>query len=171
MSDTGCFCKNRNRKMESAAIISSCKHYRYSLTRKWSNEPSVLFVMLNPSWADAVDNDRTVNRCIAFAKSWGFGSIAVGNLFAFRTPSPAEMMATNDPIGDENDDWLSRLQTSADLTVAAWGNGGLFRGRGRAVSRLLIKPHALRITKLGEPSHPLYIRSDTQPSVWDVAVD
>ena len=156
--------------MECDANISSCGQYRYSLTRKWSDGPIALFIMLNPSTADAVENDRTINRCIKFAKSWSFGSLVVGNLFAFRTPFPAEMMTAEDPIGDENDDWLAHLQTTADLTVAAWGNGGLFRGRGQAVSRLLNKPHALRITKLGEPSHPLYIRSDTQPRIWDVAI-
>ena len=154
--------------MEFSAEISPCGLYRYSLTRKWSHGPSVVFIMLNPSWADAIEDDATIRRCISFAKSWGFGSLAVGNLFAFRTPSPTLMMAEDNPIGDDNDRWLRKLQGSADLILAAWGNGGTFKGRGKAVASVLNNPHVLRLTKIGQPGHPLYVRSDTQPSQWAV---
>ena len=154
--------------MERSAEISSCRQFRYALERKWAEGSRVLFIMLNPSTADETEDDRTIGRCISFAKSWGFGSLAVGNLFAYRTSSPTLLMEAANPIGDENDRWLQKSQESADLTLAAWGNNGKFGNRGSIVARLLIKPHMLRLTKLGQPSHPLYIRSDTQPIPWNV---
>ena len=65
------------------AIISDCGKYRYQLWRKWDPSlPVVLFIMLNPSQADASEDDPTIRRCINYAKSWGYGGIYVGNLFA-----------------------------------------------------------------------------------------
>ena len=153
--------------MENDAELSPCGQYRYALTRQWAEGPRVLFVMLNPSRADAVEDDPTIGRCVGFAKSWGFGSLAVGNLFAFRTPSPALLVQAHDPIGADNEHWLDKLQRAADLTVAAWGNHGSFRGRGKAVARTLSSPHILRLNKTGEPAHPLYIPADTRPIRWN----
>jgi hypothetical protein len=152
--------------METYAELSACRKYRYALTRRWGDGPQVLFVMLNPSTADEVDDDPTIGRCIGFAKSWGFGSLAVGNLFAFRTPSPSLLLQTTDPVGVDNDHWLGKLQASAELTVAAWGNHGSFHGRGKAVARTLASPHVLRLNGTGEPAHPLYIPADTRPMPW-----
>lgn len=152
--------------MESHAELSPCRQYRYALKRRWAEGPEVLFLMLNPSTADETEDDPTIGRCINFAKSWGFGSLVVGNLFAFRTPSPASLMDAADPVGADNDHWLEKLQRSAELTLAAWGNHGRFRDRSMAVARTLVAPHVLRLNKTGEPAHPLYIRSDTRPVAW-----
>jgi hypothetical protein len=43
--------------LERDAVISNCGRYRYLLRRTWdAGRPRILFVMLNPSTADA-DND------------------------------------------------------------------------------------------------------------------
>ena len=47
--------------------------------------------MLNPSTADATCNDRTIEKCIRYAKSWGYGGIEVCNLFAWRAKNPSQM--------------------------------------------------------------------------------
>ena len=45
------------------AYISDCKKYRYILSRGWANwQSSCLFIMLNPSTADANIDDPTIKR-------------------------------------------------------------------------------------------------------------
>ncbi|MDE2561486.1 MAG: DUF1643 domain-containing protein [Sphingomonadales bacterium] len=153
--------------MEGGATFSPCGRYRYELIRRWQPGPSVLFVMLNPSRADAESDDPTIRRCSGFARRWGFGALTVANLFAFRTPSPIELKAAPDPVGADNDSTLQRLSRQADLTIAAWGNHGRFGGRSGQVAPWLAAPHCLQVTALGEPAHPLYLRSDCQPFQWE----
>ena len=90
--------------------------YRYSLWREWdARAPAVAFVMLNPSTADAARDDPTIRRCASFARSWGYGSLEVVNLFAYRASEPKRLRQTPDPIGPANDDYLvdaaDRVQT------------------------------------------------------------
>jgi len=149
-----------------AAVLSPDDQYRYFLSRRVaSGGPVVLFIGLNPSTADAVVDDPTIRRCIAFARSWGASAMWMANLFAFRSTSPKGLRIAADPIGPDNDEWIQRAVSAADLVVAAWGNhGGLF-DRANVVlekhgSRLL----ALRLTKTGMPGHPLYVRGDARPA-------
>lgn len=59
--------------MKMSAAISPDGLYRYSLTRVWSDRlPRISFIMLNPSTADAIENDPTINCCINFADNWGY---------------------------------------------------------------------------------------------------
>ncbi|BBA36813.1 uncharacterized protein sS8_4890 [Methylocaldum marinum] len=153
--------------MEKSADLSGCGRYRYALRRRWSGGDQVLFVMLNPSTADAEKDDPTIRRCIAFAQEWDFGALAVGNLFAFRTPSPRGLRAAADPVGPHNDRELVRLQAESKLVVAAWGNYGGFLQRDAAVRALLSGLHILGLTKQDQPRHPLYVPAETQPRAWD----
>lgn len=122
--------------------------------------------MLNPSTADETENDPTIRRCIGFARSWGFGGLAVGNLFAFRTPSPVMLRSAPEPVGKNNDDWLLQIRVESDLAVAAWGNHGRFLGRSDDIRASIPMLHVLGITKLGEPRHPLYLSTQTEPVRW-----
>src|SRR5438309_1272265 len=82
-----------------AALFDPTGRYRYTLTRVWDPalEP-VVFVMLNPSTADASRDDPTIRRCINLARAWGFGSMHALNLFAFRATRPADLRAAPDPV-------------------------------------------------------------------------
>jgi hypothetical protein len=149
--------------MQSAAIISPCHRYRFALWRRWDCGPQVLFVLLNPSTADETLDDPTIRRCLKFAQSWGYASLAVGNLFALRSTSPAKLSACRDPVGPDNDRWLLRLHDESTLTIAAWGNHGRFLGRSLAAWSLLPGMQILELTRRGEPRHPLYARSNLVP--------
>jgi hypothetical protein len=144
------------------ATISACRGYRYRLWRRWGHGPTCIFVMLNPSTADATQDDPTIRRVTRFARREGCGSIAVVNLFAFRASSPAVMKAATDPIGPENDEHLVRtLQNATGPVIAAWGLHGSFRERDRAVRLLTnVQFSCLGRTKGGAPRHPLYVRAD-----------
>ena len=150
---------------QSGAEFSACGRYRYKLWRVWDvGLPPVMFIMLNPSTADATNDDPTIRRCIGFARDWGYGSVRVGNLFAWRTPYPSALRVALDPVGRENDGALLELANGAALVVAAWGIHGAWSGRGQIVrKRFSHRLHALGMTKSGEPAHPLRLRRTSRP--------
>src|ERR1019366_833740 len=87
--------------------------YRYSLWRRvGESRRRVLFVMLNPSTADAIVDDPTIRRCMGFARTWGFGELEVCNLFAYRSPCPSALLRAADPVGPSNDRALRRLRNA-----------------------------------------------------------
>lgn len=126
-----------------------------------------MFVGLNPSTADEVDDDNTVRRCIGYARAWGYNSLIMTNIFAFRATYPKDMKAAHDPVGPENDKWLISCSNEAALVVAAWGNNGAYLGRSRQVVEMMaeagVQLMCLRITKAGEPEHPLYLPGKLRP--------
>lgn len=88
-----------------SASLSGCGTFRYDLGRVWDpgNPRRVLWVMLNPSTADADVDDPAIRRCVAFSKREGAGGLTVTNLFAFRASNPAALVDASDPVGPEND--------------------------------------------------------------------
>lgn len=155
---------------DSWATISKDGKYRYLLGRRVSDSPSrLLFIMLNPSTADATRNDPTIRRCMGFAQQWGFGLLQVANLFAYRTASPAELRSASDPVGADNQATLHSAMQDACLTVLAWGNHGAYMNRSAAVVDLALSatlPHHLGMTMKGQPKHPLYLPKTTTPTAW-----
>jgi hypothetical protein len=156
------------------ATISSCETYRYQLWREWdASLPRVLFIMLNPSTADAARDDPTIRKCIAYARAWGHGSLEVVNLFAVRSTSPALIYTHADPIGRSNDPLILESAYRSQLIVAAWGTHGEHRARDRHVGALLslhgFKLHCLKVTDKGLPNHPLYLKGDLRPMPFVVA--
>lgn len=66
--------------------------FRFRLSRNWeAQNQHIVFIGVNPSKATHLINDNTVLRCIDFAKRWGFGSMAMLNLFPFRSTDPEAM--------------------------------------------------------------------------------
>jgi hypothetical protein len=150
----------------SEAVFSEDRAYRYQLSRTWGDESRpVVWIMLNPSTADAMADDPTVRRCAGFAKAWGFASLRVVNLFALRSTDPRGL-ACADPVGPANDGFILLAAQAGALVIAAWGTHGHLRGRGAQVTRMLgeadISLDCLGVTKDGHPRHPLYVRADAE---------
>jgi len=138
--------------------------YRYSLWRLWDETlPQILFIGLNPSTANATKDDRTVSRCVNLAKQWGYGGISIGNLFAYQSENPEEMMNHSEPIGPENDKWLKRLADDSDLIVAMWGDGGLHMNRAETVLRMFPDLYCIATTQAGQPRHPRGALTPSKP--------
>jgi len=156
------------RVVRGTALFSACRTWRYTLVREWDGgSGTVLWLMLNPSTADAVRVDPTVRRAVTFAMRWGKARALIGNVFALRATSPEHLYSHTDPVGPDNDAHLAAMAAQADLIVLAWGNHALHGGRCRRIAELML-PHAakcvlLATTKSGMPGHPLYIAGDTQP--------
>lgn len=159
--------------LESDAVFSPCRTWRYSLTRSWVKREQglerkrLVVIGLNPSTADETQDDPTIRRCIGFAKSWGFDGLLMVNLFAFRSTDPRGLPAERDrAIGPENDHYLSAI-TKCRQTLCAWGAHGELHGRAKEVFLKLANAGRallhLGVTKAGHPSHPLYIPASRKP--------
>ncbi len=131
--------------------------YRYRLLRRWSRGGRVLWVMLNPSTADAQRDDPTIRRCIGFSRAWGFGGMEVVNLYALRATDPAVLRGHPDPVGRDNDAHIRAGPRSAAMVVAAWGASCTDEARiVRVLAMLGEKVWCLGLTRGGMPRHPLY---------------
>lgn len=68
------------------------KCYRYTLRRIWDPaRPLLMWLMMNPSVATELGDDRTVAKCQRYARAWGYGGILVGNTFAYRCTDQARL--------------------------------------------------------------------------------
>lgn len=148
-----------------SATISGCGKYRYALYRMWDeNRPPIVFCMLNPSTADAEQDDPTVRRCIGFAKREGHGLLVVVNLYALRATNPKRLREATDPVGPENDAAIAEACTDRRV-VLAWGAHRFARTRAASVAIRIgrVAAEVLRIgppTDDGSPRHPLYLHAD-----------
>lgn len=149
------------------AILSADRKYRYILSRTWDEtKPTVLFIGLNPSTADEEIDDPTIRKCINYAKSWGYGKILMANLFALRSTDPNNLKHELDPVGSENNTYILKSASKADLVIACWGNPGRLFNRDKEVISLIPNLHCLKRNKNGSPHHPLYLSKDIKPSSY-----
>ena len=164
------------------AEISDCGLYRWWLRRSWTlmnerNEHVVgkgvcCFVMLNPSTADDTQDDPTIRRCINFAISWGFDALSVRNLFPWRATDPRELFRAETVTGANRGDCELLTALTADIVIAAWGGDVPFRRDVWAIEKFRKvapdKPiYCLGTTKHGHPRHPLYVKAETQPILFE----
>lgn len=155
----------------SGAKFSECMLYRYQLWRQWdASKGFAVFVMLNPSTADEVDNDPTVERCQRRAVQMGYGGLRVANIFAYRSTDPFALYELEDPVGPENDAAILGATEGAGIVICAWGKHGNYRGRGQQVREMLaragVRPHYLQLNQDGTPKHPLYVGYGVMPQAF-----
>ncbi len=105
---------------------------------------------------------------MGFASGWGYGSVTVVNLFAYRTPYPDALKQAADPVGPRNNHWIRKTCATSELVVAAWGNDGRYLDRFRWLTRQVLPLHCLGVTKTGHPRHPLYVPKRTRPVLLPV---
>lgn len=148
------------------AILDATQRYRYRL---WRTLPGIegngrlLYVMLNPSTADAYRDDHTLTRCRYFAARHHFARLDVVNLYAYRATKPHDLALADDPIGPRNDEHILEAADEADLVIVATGELRRPTGvaaRYRHVLDLLAAVHpgrpllCLGRTEDGSPRHP-----------------
>lgn len=154
-----------------SAVLSDCGAYRYLLERRWdSGYGTVGFIMLNPSTADSYEDDATIRRCVGFAKGWGYRSVAVVNLMAYRATKPGDV--PKDPAaaaGTGRDYYLQHFALVCDQIICAWGaklpsfidqdyiNRTLLLAVGSSRHHFF----CLGTTKNGQPKHPVRLAKNT----------
>jgi len=147
--------------MRKIADISPCGTYRYKLGRIWDESlPTLNWIMLNPSIADAIIDDPTIRRVIRFSQDNGYGRAIVCNLFALRATNPDELKKHPNPRGNGNDTVI--LGLSGDI-VCAWGSNKFAERQAKHIIRILDRPLlCLGTTNSGSPKHPLYVSASTR---------
>jgi hypothetical protein len=122
------------------------------------------FLLLNPSTADHKVDDMTIRRCMRFAERDGFNAIQVVNLFAYRCTRQQDLAKVDDPVGPENDGYITAACRESTRMVVAWGSTFSARNRVEFVERLLagVPLWCLGINHDGSPKHPLYVPGNTR---------
>ena len=160
-----------------AVMFSDCEKYRYLLVITWDPDlPRINFIGLNPSTADEMKDDRTITRIKGFSKFWGYGTVMMTNLFAYRATQPEVMMSYPDPIGENiiadvphawgsnrNDYVLLEAREQCEMAVACWGNHGAYLCRAARVKQFVKNLQCFRLTKAKQPEHPLYLKAYLTP--------
>lgn len=152
------------------------QQYRYTLTRVWSPGPLALWILANPSTADASEDDHTATKAMGFSRRWGFGGYVFTNLGAWRSTDPKQMLAARktgaDVVGPKNDEVIRYLAYNLRWVVCAWGDclGPWGTKRGQEVRATLagmgIVPCHLGLTSAGNPKHPLKLAYTTKLEQW-----
>ncbi len=165
----------------SFCLFSKCRSYRWILKRELlSGRKTVVFIGLNPSKANSLNNDRTLIRIINFCSKWNYKNIYVINLFGLISKSPSHLSKNLDPVGKNNnlitlkalEFWRENI--NCDLWLG-WGDKGNLYRRDREVLKLIKSfsnsnskenNHFKRIlslgfSKKGSPRHPLYMPNES----------
>ncbi len=149
------------------AVFSDDKQYRYRLERTFDEDLlKVAFVGVNPSIADDLEDDKTITKCINYAKSWGYGGIVMVNLFAYVSTDPSALKNIENPVGIDNDKHLKDVFNSPGTIgkiICCWGENGKLLGRDQEVLKMIDEPYCLKINADDSPAHPLYLSSDLEP--------
>lgn len=161
-----------------SAVLSVCGAYRYRLERDVAMDgPVYAFFGINPSTADASENDATVRKWIGFTKRWGASRFIVGNVFGFRATDVGNLAYCPDPWGEDNYFHVDQIMAQADILVPCWGSriklpkklqpqldhfAARFDGYGKPVM-------IFGRTASGDPKHPLMLGYDTPLTPWRLA--
>lgn len=159
-----------------SAIISPCGRYRYRLERDGPGVGQTTVIMVNPSTADATQDDATIRKLKGFGERYQWGTIVVGNLFAYRATDVRELGKVDDPVGAfANDMHLLDMLREADRFVVAWGpvakQPRALRDRYLRVLQLAhtVSRRPMSIgapAKDGHPCHPLMLPYSRQLQPW-----
>jgi len=157
------------------AIISPCGTYRYRLERQCAGEGSTVIIMVNPSTADATQDDPTIRKLRGFADRYGWGRIIIGNLFAYRSTDVRALATVSDPVGPDNDYRLAEMFLDAERAIFAWGPAGKLpkrlREQWREADRIARAMHLSPMSigapaKDGHPCHPLMLPYSRELQPW-----
>lgn len=160
-------------EVSQGAVLSACGRYRYRLWRQWGAGGTCVWVMLNPSTADADRDDPTIRKCVGFARRWGYGGIEVVNLCAWRATDPRELFNVPHPTSEphqprRNFVAVEQVLEAAKIVVAAWGvPGGEFAQATTMLDTFKARwPAKLRVIGFnagGTPKHPLMVPYSALP--------
>lgn len=165
-------------------VLPELSKYRFQLVRDLKpraevarmgliRENCVVFVMLNPSTADATTDDPTIRRCKRFAEERGYSRLEVLNLFPYRATKPERL---RDWMCEDRNEFYEMMQQNDTLidtecegrdVVIAWGAHAKPYGSYWVTLYDRIKHKAKNVyclgkTQAGYPRHPLYVPASAE---------
>lgn len=152
-----------------SAVISPCGTYRYKLDRDVSplafeiGAPHIAWIMVNPSTADATQDDATIRKVRGFTERMNGTGFTVGNLFSYRATDIRALRTAPYATGPDDDFWLNQIISMSDKVMVAWGPMAKLpkhlRQRFETVVKIAAKHgqklYCLGTAKDGHPLHPL----------------
>lgn len=161
-----------------SAIISDCGQYRYRLERDFYRPGPVAAVfMVNPSTADATENDATIRRLLGFGARLGWHKVIVGNVCAYRATDVHELASIGQhAVGPDNERHIAEIMRGADIHIAAWGPvtklPKSLRNRWKMIAETAKdEGYGLMswgVAKCGHPRHPLMLSYETALAPWNL---
>lgn len=167
ISDDGLYRFDLRRAVEPGCVCKRCMVN----SRKYRGY--VLWVLANPSTADAVADDATERRGWSFTESWGYGEMYFVNINPFRSTDPKLVQPLSLETEAMNAGYLVHHAERAAIIICAWGTHADKQLTARAVGILKRaapegKIYTLGLTRDGSPKHPLYLSADTPPQIWNI---
>lgn len=165
-----------------AAHFSDDRKYRHYLFRQWGLEgPLAGLIGKNPSIANEKDNDPTITREIAFAKSWGCRGLVKLNMYDYIATDSNELVRISDSLRVSDRNLVKHIIATlkdhqCNPVVCCWGTHANRRlkesilTRGDQIRRALIdagiQPMCFTTNSDGTPKHPLYMSANTGLMAW-----
>jgi hypothetical protein len=144
--------------------------YRLWLSRRWgeADAPYALWIGMNPSTADAMVDDPTVAREVAYTRdTLGLTRYVKANMLDIRL-TDSKLLRTRGAAcrSEMNLPTILELAEKADRIVVCYGvlHESLEPFARETVAALTARGHALfslGTTKAGHPRHPLYLKKTT----------
>ncbi|BAW27538.1 DUF1643 domain-containing protein [Pseudomonas putida] len=160
-----------------SAIFSPCELYRYRLEREVQPEGiTYAYFGINPSTADAVENDATVRKWIGFTQRNGGRRFIVGNVFGFCSKD-VKRLAAHTVATAKGPDWaehFDQIIADADVLVPCWGASTKIPRHLRdeldnVLARLVASGKPVKhfgVTAGGQPLHPQMLAYATPLIPW-----
>lgn len=149
----------------SGAILNHYRTHRLLLWRLWDDRPRMLFVGLNPSTANELQDDPTIRRLCGFAEDWGYGGLYACNVFSQITPYPNDLTPET-AIHAADSHAIKMAVELTVLTVCGWGDGidkaSYGKARANTIRSFMNAPMCFGLTKSGNPKHPLYLPKESE---------
>lgn len=160
------------------AIISPCGRYRPRLDRvvDMLGGPVSALIGVNPSTANATENDATIRKDLGFAEIHGWSRIIKANKFDYRSKDVKALAKCDAPNSPDADRYLREIMTEADIVVPCWGPLAKLPKHLRsrwlevvAIADELGKPlWCIGTTKDGQPRHTLMTPYSTPLTRWEI---
>lgn len=136
--------------------------------------PVVALIGVNPSTADATENDATIRKDLGFGEIHGWSRLIKANKFTYRATDVRELKSVTKPNHTNADYYLQSICGEADILLPCWGPLSKLpknlRGRWREVLEIMRasgKPiMCLGVAKDGQPRHTLMLPYSTPLVEW-----